>query len=241
MTEIIQYLGDNWASLALPLAIGIALAWFVRNRRLQIRSFEERIRRREEFSHLDERRLMAERLMENSESSPIMDLLEQEGVSLRLLEEVYEGERFWPVAIGLSSVDSDRRAWALRGIQRQLREFLRTSIKNDNFPGIRDRTIGLLDEVSAEIEKIQREEPFSDILDPERSLLIDISHEIDPAKTLVHQKTLQLANIIKIKHQDIMKLQAENSKAASWTRWGTAGTVFFGLLSLALSIWTVVR
>jgi hypothetical protein len=52
-------------------------------------------------------------------------------------------------------------------------------------------------------------------------------------------KAQQLADIIKLKHQDIKKLQLENSKAAGWTRWGTVGTVSFGLLSLALSIYTI--
>ena len=50
---------------------------------------------------------------------------------------------------------------------------------------------------------------------------------------------LQLANIIKIKHQDMMKLQGENAKSAAWTKWGTAGTVFFGVLSIVLSIVTI--
>lgn len=73
----------------------------------------------------------------------------------------------------------------------------------------------------------------------ERSLLIDLIEEIDPAKEIPRQKAQQLADILKLKHQDIKKLQLENAKSAGWTRWGTVGTVSFGLISLALSIYTI--
>lgn len=118
-------------------------------------------------------------------------------------------------------------------------EIFSSSIQGETFPEIRDRILKLLDQIMKEKADLQHKEPFNDIHDPEKSLLIDIFEEIDPEKTLPRQKTFQLANIIKIKHQDILKLQAENAKAAIWTKWGTAGTVVFGILSLILSFLTI--
>lgn len=94
----------------------------------------------------------------------------------------------------------------------------------------------LLDELRNERHRLAQKEPFNDIRDPEKSLLIDIFSELPPNDAIVRQKAVQLSNIMKIKHEDISKLQEQNARAANWTRWGTAGTVFLGLLSLALSL-----
>jgi len=77
--------------------------------------------------------------------------------------------------------------------------------------------------------------------EPEKSLLVDLLAEISQDKSIPRQKVLQLADIIKLKHQDLLKLQTENAKSAAWTRWGTYGTVFFGILSIVLSVYTTVK
>ena len=167
---------------------------------------------------------------------PIREVLKRDDVTLRLLEEVHEeqGRRYF------------RRSWHespdaarlthLEEIEMELKQFLRESVTSEDFTSVRDRVLRLLDELRAEMQRLAQKEPFNDIRDPEKSLLIDIFNELPVADAIVRQKAVQLSNIIKIKHEDIAELQKQNARAASWTRWGTGGTVFFGLLSLALSL-----
>jgi hypothetical protein len=173
-------------------------------------------------------------LRENSKSpdepSPFQLLLGREDVTLRLLEEIYEVRRN-PWMSDTNSPDA-RRLRSLDGIQSELRNYLRASVKSPEFAQTKERTLALLDKVAEEQRALQQKEPFNDISDPERSLLIDIMLEIDATRTIARQKALQLASIIKLKHQDLAKLQTENAKAAVWTKWGTAGTIFLAFFQL---------
>jgi hypothetical protein len=167
--------------------------------------------------------------------APTITLLSRDDVTLRLLEEVYVApddyrNHFWE-----RSPDA-LRANSLAGLESLIRDALRNSVGNDDFQSYKDRLLKLLDEIRCERAKMDQKEPFNDIRDPEKSLLIDIFNELPEANSVVRQKAVQLSNIVKIKHQDIAKLQEENARAASWTKWGTAGTIFFGLLSLILSL-----
>lgn len=226
--ENIAKLAETYWVYLVPISIALLLFWFLQKSR------ERRMMIEEEFIRMSMRR---ERSKDSEKPSPVKQLLQRDDVSLRVLEEVYEEPRFsyrrdWdsPDALRLRSLES---------IQDELREFLRASIQGTDFPQINDRVLSLLDQIKREKEELQHKEPFNEIHDPEKSLLIDIFEEIDSSHTIAQQKTFQLANIIKIKHQDLLKLQAENAKAAIWTKWGTAGTVVFGILSLVLSILTI--
>ena len=115
------------------------------------------------------------------------------------------------------------------------------SVKSEDFQSIRDRVIKLIDEGQNEIEVLQQRKPFDGLQEPEKSLLVDMLAEIPNEKPIPQQKVLQLADIIKLKHQDMLKLQQENAKSAAWTRWGTYGTIFFGILSIVLSVYTTVK
>ncbi|WP_162457143.1 hypothetical protein [Pseudoxanthomonas kalamensis] len=167
---------------------------------------------------------------------PIREVLKRDDVTLRLLEEVHEADgrryfrRSWhesPDAVRLTHLEE---------IEAELKQFLRDSVTSDDFTSVRDRVLRLLDELRTERQRLAQKEPFNDIRDPEKSLLIDIFNELPAGDAIVRQKAVQLSNIMKIKHEDIAELQKQNARAASWTRWGTAGTIFFGLLSLALSL-----
>jgi len=157
-------------------------------------------------------------------------------IELRVLEEVTENDSRQHFFF---SRGRSRREHTLEKIRRDLRNVLRKSIDSEVFAEVKERVITLLDEIAKEIQDIQKRIPFEGLDDPERSLLIDLMEEIDASKPIPRQKAEQLAEIIKLKHQDIQKLQLENAKSAGWTRWGTVGTVSFGLLSLALSIYTI--
>lgn len=186
-----------------------------------------------------ERYLRSRMSLEESQEDlprPIRELLKRDDVTLRLLEEVHESEgrryfrRTWhdsPDAMRLTHLEE---------IELELKQFLRESVAGDDFTSVRDRVLRLLDELRTERQQLAQKEPFNDIRDPEKSLLIDIFNGLPAGDAIVRQKTVQLSNIMKIKHEDIADLQKQNARAASWTRWGTAGTVFFGLLSLALSL-----
>lgn len=169
-------------------------------------------------------------------NSNIGKLVTRGDVDLRVLEEITNSHPRHSYFVGRGK---PTREIKLERIQSDLRRVLQDSIDAENFSEIKDRTLKLLDEIASELEEIRQKIPFDGLEDPERSLLIDLIEEIDPSKEIPRQKAQQLADIVKLKHQDIKKLQLENAKAAGWTRWGTVGTVSFGLLSLALSIYTI--
>lgn len=160
-------------------------------------------------------------------------LITRDDVTLRILEEIYAAGRFYTM--------ESRRAISLIRIQRSLRIVLRDAVKADNFEQIRDKTLRLLDEAQKELDLLQQRKPFEGLEDPEKSLLVDLVAEIPADKIIPRQKALQLADIIKIKHQDIRNLQVQNARSAAWTRWGTFGTISFGLLSIILSIYTAIK
>lgn len=167
--------------------------------------------------------------------APTIALLNRDDVTLRLLEEIYVAPNGYRDDFWGRSPDA-LRANILSGLESLIRDALRNSVGNEDFSSYKDRLLKLLDEIRSERAKMDQKEPFNDIRDPEKSLLIDIFNELPEMNSVVRQKAVQLSNIVKIKHQDIAKLQEENARAASWTKWGTAGTLFFGLLSLALSL-----
>ena len=163
-------------------------------------------------------------------------LVGRDDVSLRVLEELFASSKIF-----FHSNPDSRRVYSLYKIQSTLRDILRESIKSEDFPVLRDRVLMLIDEAQKEIDQLQERKPFEGLQEPEKSLLVDLLAELPSEKSIPKQKALQLAEIIKIKHQDMLSLQKENAKSASWTRWGTYGTVLFGILSVILSIYTVVR
>lgn len=229
MEQISNFFNSYWAYLV-PLFIGIFLAIFIKKTRIHSSDFRMLV---EKEHYLRMRQFELSEDKDIASPSVIRQLLLRDDVTLRILEEVHEQPRGYRRR-SLSGSDSFR-LHILDSLELELKSFLRDSVESSEFPSIRDRTLKLLDEIRSEKNQLQQKEPFNDINDPEKSLLIDIFHQIDPSNNIVRQKTIQLSNIIKIKHQDLLKLQADNSKAGTWTRWGVAGTIIFGLISLVLS------
>ncbi|MBZ0335306.1 hypothetical protein [Marinobacter sp. AL4B] len=211
-------------SYVLPVVItGVmtVFLWFRRKTEVEFREISRSI------SYLDDEK--------NKKNDNIEKLVMRGDVELRVLEEITDASpRHYFFGRGKST-----REIKLERVKNDLREILRDSIESENFTEIKERILKLLDEIADNLHEIRQRVPFDGLEDPERSLLIDLIEEIEPSKEIPRQKAQQLADIIKLKHQDIKKLQLENSKAAGWTRWGTVGTVSFGLLSLALSIYTI--
>lgn len=253
MGGIVNLVETYWLYLV-PISIGLTLVWtlvwFLRERRVSDQLVrwkmmidrEEMLRENEHWGQGND----DETPSPLKTPSPITQLLQRDDVSLRVLEEVHELPRNTRRRDYWGSPDSPRLR-LLVSIRNELRGHLRSSVQESDFPKIRDRVLGLLDQIKKELDQIKKEkddlrhkEPFNDIRDPEKSLLIDIFEEIDPSHTIVKQKAFQLANIIKLKYQDVQNLQAENAKAAIWTKWGAAGTVVFGVLSLILSMLTIM-
>ena len=195
-----------------------------------------RIKALQEISYSSSENLIVKE--DEKKNTNIEKLILRGDVELRLLEEITEidrGRYFWYPR------SKTNRELVLENINTELRNILRSSVDNDKFEEIQNRIFLLLDKISSDLKEIRQKKPFDGLDDPERSLLVDIVAEIPVERTIPLQKAHQLADIIKLKHQDIKRLQVENSKSASWTRWGTVGTISFGLLSLALSIYTIYK
>lgn len=220
---------ETFLTYLVPLLILFLLFFFLQAKRSRdirlLMAREENVRSR----------LIREDLPKD-QPKPVKELLKRDDVTLRLLEEVHESPSRRFLYGGWSGSLDSLRLRKLDEIESDLKDFLRESVSSSDFTPIRDRTLVLLDELRTERHKLLQKEPFNDIQDPEKSLLIDIFNDLPSHNVVVRQKAVQLSNIIKLKHQDIAKLQEENARSAGWTKWGTAGTIFFGLLSLALSL-----
>lgn len=227
MSSIIDFITSTIPSAMLPIVVAVTLVIFTSLARRSV----ERTVTFEDLELVDDAK--------SSVSENMKLLIGREDVTLRVLEEVFQTgrSRFF----FLSQNGDSRRASSLRKIQDILRNVMSESVKSEDFPKIRDRVIKLIDEAQKEIELLQQRKPFDGLQEPEKSLLIDMLAEIPNEKPIPRQKALQLADIIKLKHQDMLKLQQDNAKSAAWTRWGTYGTIFFGILSIVLSVYTTVK
>lgn len=215
----------NYAMPILSIFIAVIIVSFLYMRKRAYRSIE------------DYEEILKNKKDEKTDSN-LEKLVLRGDVDLRLLEEITEADRnpYFYYLRGKS-----KREIVLHKITLELRSLLRKSVDAKNFTEIQERIIELLDKISSDLKEIGQKKPFDCLDEPERSLLIDIVEEIPNERHIPLQKVHQLADVIKVKHQDIKRLQLENSKSASWTRWGTIGTVSFGLLSLALSIYTIFK
>lgn len=224
-TELIDIL--NTFSSVLPIIITGLLVIFTLTKKF----FEERVER--EFSISNE--IKQSRENKDGFDKIISSLIPNEKTDLRLLEELYKEEQN---SLFLRVFDRETsRTMSLRDIQSSLRKIMKANLESENFPQIRDQCMSLIDLADDEIRSIQERKPFDGLEEPEKSLLADLLEELPHDKPMPKQKALQLADIIKIKHQDTLRLQKENAKATAWTKWGTAGTIFFGVLSILLSIY----
>ena len=160
-------------------------------------------------------------------------LIQDEETNLELLEEIWVVKKLWFFDLDRSG----ERVYKLSQIQDSLRNIIRSAIGSDSFSVVRSKSMKLIQEAQSEIDALQELKPFDGLGEPEKSLLVDLLEELPENKPIPKQKALQLADIIKIKHQETLKLQRENAKSSAWTKWGTAGTVFFGILSIVLSIY----
>lgn len=220
----------EYISLALPAAVSIMLVAFV---------WRVRQARKMNFDLITAKYIRVGDPREEAVKDvpkPIRDVLVRKDVTLRLLEEIHRLNEASYYYRRMPGTRDSLRLHLLDDIESELQSYLRESVKAEDFPEISQRVLTLLDEVRREKSGLVQREPFNDIQDPEKSLLIDIFNELPANSSLVRQKAVQLSNIIKLKHQDVSKLQADNVRAGLWTKWGTAGTVFFGLLSLVLSL-----
>lgn len=227
MSQIFDFISSNTSAL-LPGIVTIVLAAFV----VYGKKVFESMTRVPDFLY--------EEPNQPSFDDHLKHLITRDDVNLRVLEEVFATGRSRHFYLPTQNSDS-RRASTLRQIQNALRIVLRDAIKSDDFEVLRDRVLRLIDDAQKEIDALQQRKPFDGLLEPEKSLLVDLIADIPQEKTIPRQKALQLADIIKLKHQDMLKLQTENAKSAAWTRWGTYGTIFFGILSIVLSIYTTMK
>lgn len=157
-------------------------------------------------------------------------LIKDDSTTIELLEEIWELKRSW-------FFEGNVRTLKLRQIIDVLRRIMRKNIGKDDFSLVKEKAMSLIQVAQERVRIANERQPFDGLGEPEKSLLIDILETVPEDQPIPRQKTIQLANIIKLKHQDMLQLQQDNAKSSAWTKWGTAGTVFFGILSIVLSVY----
>jgi len=202
---------------------------------LAIRSRKNLERLRNELKDLEEQPRTSHK-EQVSFKDQVKKLLVRDDISLRLLEEMYISEYYELIYFRIKREPINIRA--LEILISDIRGMLKEFIEHEQFPHIRECILQLIDQAQAKLDTLLEQKPFEGLDEPEKSLLMDIQNSIPEENSISRQKTLQLADIIKAKYHDTMQLQLENSKSAIWSRWGTYGTIFFGILSLFLSFMT---
>lgn len=157
-------------------------------------------------------------------------LIKDENTTIELLEEIWEAKRSW-------FFDGNRRTLKLHQITEALRSIMRKNIGNDEFSVIKIKAMSLIQEAQEKIRAANERQPFDGLSEPEKSLLIDLLEVMPDDKPIPRQKTIQLANIIKLKHQDMLQLQQDNAKSSHGQNGEQQEQYFFGILSIVLSIY----
>ena len=219
MESIFNFITSD-IGMTLPILIAMALGLFTTFGKWIL---EQRIESKFSFVEVESKD-------RNQIEDKIELLIRDESTTIELLEEIWEVKRPW-------FSDGNRRILKLHQIAEALRNIMRKNIGKDEFSVIKNKAMSLIQEAQEKIRAANECQPFDGLGEPEKSLLIDLLEVMPDDKPIPRQKAIQLANIIKLKHQDMLQLQQDNAKASAWTKWGTAGTVFLGILSIILSIY----
>jgi hypothetical protein len=104
-----------------------------------------------------------------------------------------------------------------------------------------DELRDLMEKVNAELKREQRRVPFYGTPEPERETLEDLLELTSADKEIVSGKLTKLAELISARENTIKSLGEEKGRARRLSIWGFAGTVLFGITSIALTLWSVFR
>jgi hypothetical protein len=99
----------------------------------------------------------------------------------------------------------------------------------------------LIDNNKTIIEELETKAPFEDIPSPERELLEDILTFSQSEN--ITKNVYELANHIRTRNQTILELTEEKRKSKKRANWLIFWTLFFGVLSVILSIkqlWSLI-
>ena len=99
----------------------------------------------------------------------------------------------------------------------------------------------LIDNNKTIIEELETKAPFEDIPSPERELLEDILTFSQSEN--ITKNVYELANHIRTRNQTILELTEEKRKSKKRANWLIFWTIFFGVLSVILSIkqlWSLI-
>ena len=99
----------------------------------------------------------------------------------------------------------------------------------------------LIDNNKTIIEELETKAPFEDIPSPERELLEDIL--VFSKSENITKNVYGLANHIRTRNQTILELTEEKRKSKKHANWLIFWTIFFGVLSVILSIkqlWSLI-
>jgi len=128
---------------------------------------------------------------------------------------------------GLGGEDQSYRA----GLTHDLREYLVSVVSEKDRKG--EAAKATKEKVTAIINAIEQEDPFSDLPAAERDMLMDVQRLLDQgdAKT-AKRKLRDLAGLIEVRQEALEKLQASNRWSVPLAVVGMILTVIFGIVSL---------
>jgi hypothetical protein len=132
-----------------------------------------------------------------------------------------------------------------RQIQRSL-ETVQLQIATSPVQGTGHRLIPALGElreltelVTKSLASEEKRVPFYGAPEPERGLLEDILELTNSDRDIVGGKLTRLAELIAARSETIKTLGEEKGKAKQLAFLGLAGTVLFGILSIAVTLWSL--
>lgn len=97
-------------------------------------------------------------------------------------------------------------------------------------------------EISIYIEVFEKESPYSDLPDAERSILIDMQNFAENKDyEAIKRKISEIANYIRVRKNDMNQIVESNERSNLYAKVGAALTILFGIISIYSTWWPYVR
>jgi hypothetical protein len=91
--------------------------------------------------------------------------------------------------------------------------------------------------ISEYIGKFEKESPYSDLTDAERSILIDMHNFAENNDhEAIKRKISEIARIIRVRTSDMNQMAESNKRANLYAKIGIVLTILFGIISLVLTL-----
>lgn len=115
-----------------------------------------------------------------------------------------------------------------------LKKFLLNLSLGENIDVISDELVKKwCQEISKYIEIFEKESPYSDLPEAERSILIDMQNFAESKDyEAIKRKISEIANYIRVRKNDMNQMVESNERSNLYAKVGVALTILFGIISL---------